>query len=420
MHGIMKSFIFAGLVALVAAESEMRIAAIDAPKPKSGEAVYTTVIKTEYETLCPKGISTATTHITTAVPVTFTPSTITVIMTTTVATCKTGCGASPTEVTLSVPVMTTASPLPVSSAEGASTRSLVSATGSVSRSVVVPSASGSFIPVSSGILPSNSAEIPALPIGTGTSSNNTTIKGIPFPASSSTGIAVIPAPSGSRFPPIPGNGTFTRPVPGTIIDPAPTAPVGNSSVSSKILSTTLVDLGTSTATVIITRTRSHSSSGVPFPVPGGNSTSIVGTGTTHVVPTGTAATSLLFPSEVPEASGLPIPGTVLPSLFPTEFPSIISSFVASATVVPPFPIGNSTAVLGTGTAPASSQTISIVSTESTSQTLTRTRTRPYGGRPTAPVPESSIPPFPTPANSTEPALPQEQPPLPSALLLPLH
>jgi uncharacterized protein YbbC (DUF1343 family) len=55
MHGIMKSFIFAGLMALAAAESEKRIAAIDAPKPKSGEAVYTTVIKTEYETLCPTG-----------------------------------------------------------------------------------------------------------------------------------------------------------------------------------------------------------------------------------------------------------------------------------------------------------------------------------------------------------------------------
>jgi len=192
------------------ASAEMRPAII-APKPKPGEPLYTTTIRNEYETLCPTGISTATTHITTKLPVTFTPSSISVVMTSTVADC-TMCGPGSTKVTLSVPHETFV-PLP-STGTGLGHKTpkfktiLPIVTG-------VPPASSGAVPSGTGNLPRTSLPArPPYPVGHNSSSllaEATALSGTAPPASTPVGTGSLPA--GASSVSISLFGTFTAPNP---------------------------------------------------------------------------------------------------------------------------------------------------------------------------------------------------------------
>jgi len=83
------------------------VPAVSYPTVTPGEEVITTVITKEYVTLCPTGLSTATTRVTAEVPASYTDP-VEVIMTTTEEVC-TNCGAEsqPTTVVLTVPVYET-------------------------------------------------------------------------------------------------------------------------------------------------------------------------------------------------------------------------------------------------------------------------------------------------------------------------
>jgi len=83
------------------------VPAVSYPAVTPGEEVITTVITKEYVTLCPTGLSTATTRVTAEVPAYYTVP-VEVIMTTTEAACS-NCGADsqPTTVVLTVPAYET-------------------------------------------------------------------------------------------------------------------------------------------------------------------------------------------------------------------------------------------------------------------------------------------------------------------------
>jgi len=197
----MKTSVLLASVLATLASADMRPAII-APKPHRGEPVYTTTIPKVYETLCPTGISTATTHITTELPATFKPSSIRVVMTSKVTDC-TMCGPHSTKVTLSVPHETyvPGTGTGLGHKTHLSHSKLPVATGA-------PPVSSGTVPVGTGGIPrASSSIIPHHPVGHNSSSLLATGTG-PVPHSPT---GTRPWVSISTYGPFPHTGTGSHP-----------------------------------------------------------------------------------------------------------------------------------------------------------------------------------------------------------------
>ena len=129
----------------------------NAPAPKANEQVSNTVVKATYKTVCPTGISTATTTATVAVPTTHTDP-VEIIMTTTVAAC-TGC-ADGESVTIVVPEVTEVPIVP-------ETLTAVQPGESGLESFTITASESGEFPVMTGIV---TEPVAAVPTGTAVSS----------------------------------------------------------------------------------------------------------------------------------------------------------------------------------------------------------------------------------------------------------